>query len=349
MRLPKTAIFAFNANIDHLKAVGESDVSAIDSFLPTLASQMSESFAWGVQKEVLIDAKTASLLLSRLKFDRTIVGGQAGNATEQASALGIDCLLHTNFGNSELISHFLHKEKIFLPKNGAFAPSADFSSQAASARHFVFEHAESRTRFIASYDPLPMHIEEGFKAAIAPKLPEITKAFVGGFHLLKTPDRLQKFVDEVCRWKEINPRLLVFAELGEFQNREVRNAAREKLFPAVDMVGLNDTELSAFGCDLPELAQNTNAILFHTPDSHAVFPEEKLDSPALGFAKRCAAYKAQNGRCATLLEAEASSSDFVDSPKWTVGLGDTFSCAYFMAASATVLKQKPSNETTLRP
>jgi len=339
MEFPKSAIFAFNANIDHLKSVSDDDVSEIDSHLPGLAAQMSESFAWGVQKEVLIDAKTSALLLSRMKFDRSIVGGQAGNAAEQASALGVDCILHSNFANTELLSRFTNKEKVFLAGKEGFAPAGAFSSQAASAHHFVFEHNESRTRFIASFDPLPLHIEDDFSRAIDSKLPGIGKAFVGGFHLLKTPDRMLKFVDEILRWKKINPGLCIFAELGEFQNEAVREIAREKLLPVVDMVGLNDTELSSFGCDLPELAEEMNAVLFHTPEKHEVLPESKLDPGALLFAKKCASFKAENGRCATIAELECYEAKFQESPKWTVGLGDTFSCAYFMAAKKPLVKE----------
>ncbi|MFA4982670.1 MAG: ADP-dependent glucokinase/phosphofructokinase [Candidatus Micrarchaeia archaeon] len=349
MELPKRAVFAFNANIDHLKAVGDGDMGLIDAASFSLASQMSGSFAEGRQKETLIDAKTCAALLSKIRFDCSVVGGQAGNATEQASALGVECFLHSNFANSELLSRFSKRKRILLAGKDGFVPAGEFSSQAPSAHHFVFEDKESRTRFIASYDPLPMHLEENFQRAADSILPSASKAFVGGFHLLKTPDRLAKFTDEILRWKRISPGLCVFAELGEFQSEAVRDAVRERLFPIVDMIGLNDTELSSFGCDLSELAQEANTVLFHMPERQEVLPAGKLDREAMAFAEKCASFKAENGRCATLPELESHEARFLESPKWTVGLGDTFSCAYFMAASASVLKQNPSNEALLRP
>ena len=331
MDFPPKAIFAFNANIDHVRTVDESDLKKIDDFSPDLSQRISECFTWGVQKEVTIDINACNFFLSEMKFDRKIMGGQAGNAAQQASALGVECYLHSNFANKELLSLFSHKEKVMVADGEGFVTANEFSSVIKSAHHFVLEHRESRTRFIASYDPFPPHLEDNFCRHIEKKLPEITKAYIGGLHLVQRTERFAKFPQELQRWKEINPSLEIFLELGEFQSKEVMELARKELFPFVDVVGLNDTELASLGVDFEELTSEAKAVLYHSPEQQRIFPDTALNAAALEFAKRCAAYKAKTGKFATEADIVGFSADFIESPVETVGLGDAFSCAYFMA------------------
>jgi ADP-dependent phosphofructokinase/glucokinase len=331
MGFPQQSIFAFNANIDHVKFSDEPTLAAIDSHLPKIASQMSESFSWGVQKEITIDVKVCEWLLANIKFDSQIVGGQAGNAAQQASALGVDCFLHSNFGNTALAKLFSHKEKIFFAEENGFVPAASVSSSVKSAHHFVFENNENATRFIASYDPMPLHIEDNFCRHIDSRLPGITKAFVGGLHLVQRPDRMRKFLDEMKRWKEINPKFQIFLEMGQFQSQEVLEAVRAEVLPFVDMVGLNDTELAQLGCPLEELASEAQAVLFHSPDKQEVLPEGKTNPAALEYARRCASFLAEKGAHATQQDLTGYEPKFTEHPVRTIGLGDAFSCAYFLA------------------
>ncbi len=330
MEFPARAIFAFNANIDHLRQAGESDIGKIENSYPQIASQVSESFAWGMQREVQINAHECEFFLTNFKYDN-IVGGQAGNAAEQASALGVECYLHTNFANEKLLSLFSHPEKILVAEERGFVPASSSASGSKSAHHFVFESKESRTRFIASYDPFPLHPDSCFCGEVEKILPKMPKAFVGGLHLVKTPDRVRKFVQEIRKWKEINPKLKVFFEMGEFQSREALKAVQDELFPLADMVGLNENELGSLGFELEELIGRTNSMLFHTAEESRVLPEGKTNAAALEFARRCAGFFAENGRRAAPQDLVGYESKFIESPVRTVGLGDTLSCAYFMA------------------
>ncbi|VVC00978.1 Uncharacterised protein [uncultured archaeon] len=331
MDFPPKAIFAFNANIDHVRTVDEADLKGIEDYSPDLSQMISECFAWGVQKETAIDINACNFFLSGIKFDRRIVGGQAGNAAQQASALGVECYVHSNFANQELLSLFSHKEKIMVAGEEGFVPAGEFSSVVKSAHHFVLEDAASRTRFIATYDPFPKHLEDNFWRHIEAKLPQIKKAYIGGFHLLSRPERFHKFLAEVKRWKGINPDLQVFVELGEFQSKEVMELARKELFPVADIVGLNDTELAALGVDFEELTAEARAVLYHSPEQQRIFPDTALNAAALEFAKRCAAFKAKSGRFAGEKDVVGFDAGFVERPVETVGLGDAFSSAYFMA------------------
>ncbi|MFA6489782.1 MAG: ADP-dependent glucokinase/phosphofructokinase [Candidatus Micrarchaeia archaeon] len=332
MQFPKKAIFAFNANIDHLIFATDEDAETIDRSFPEIASAMSESFGTGVQREMQIGSKECGFLLSSFKSKaKKIVGGQAGNAAEQASALGTDCLLHTNFANEELMKLFSHPKKIFAATEKGFAPADGFPSQSPSAHHFVFESAEAQTRFICSFDPFPLHPEAAFCEKINAELESVHHAFVGGMHLVKSADRVAKFAREIERWKEISPNLSVFVEMGESQNSDVLDAVRKEIFPLADIMGLNEVEIAQLGCTPEELAGEVGEMLFHTAESSTIYPEGKGDASALEFARKAAAFRAKNGRCGSEQEISGCDSAFVEKPAWRVGLGDALSCAYFMA------------------
>ncbi|MCX8174786.1 MAG: hypothetical protein N3E51_01105 [Candidatus Micrarchaeota archaeon] len=332
MDFPSSAIFAFNANLDHIKHCAEEDLKKMEQLSPVLASQMEEAFSWGVQKEVTISLKDCELLLSNFSFEKTVVGGQAGNAAQQASALGVKCFLHTNFANQQLAQGFAHPDRIMLACEEGFVTASSFSSSAPTAHHFVFEHAESRTRFIASYDPLPIHPDSRFCEAIRREIHGISKAFVGGFHLLGSPEQLRKFTEELSCWKRQNPSLRIFCEMGQFQSRQVLKAAERELFPLVDFVGLNEVEAGMLSAEPHELASERLTVLLHSPREQEVFPHWRKSAAALEFARRCAAFKAKTGKFASEKELVGAEAAFVERPVETVGLGDTFSCAYFMLA-----------------
>ena len=247
-----------------------------------------------------------------------------------ASALGVECFLHSNYASGGLLGLFTHPKKVMVATEQGFAPADTVQNEKSDAHHFVFENSETRTRFIASYDPQPLHPDSLFCEKIRGEMPTISHAFVSGFHLLPTVGRMGKFLDEIRAWKEINPSLQLFCEMGEFQKPEVQDAMLEELC-VFDMVGLNDTELSSFGVGLDGFSQKAASVLFHSQNAQEVLPAEKLDGEALSFARKCASFRAEMGRCATLSELEGQEANFVEKPVETVGLGDTLSCAYFLA------------------
>ena len=78
-------------------------------------------------------------------------------------------------------------------------------------------------------------------------------------------------------------------------------------------------------------ASRANSVLFHASETQEVLPAGKLDEEAMQFARKCASFRAEHGRCGTLAELEGYEAKPVEKPVETVGLGDTLSCAYFLA------------------
>ncbi|MCX8197936.1 MAG: ADP-dependent glucokinase/phosphofructokinase [Candidatus Micrarchaeota archaeon] len=331
MGLPSCALFAFNANIDYIVDADRADLGAAKKALPELFFQIESCLESQSQRETKIGRQECLALLSMLKPGKAIVGGQAGNGAQQASALGIRCFLHSNFASTGLLGLFSFPSRVFVATKKGFERADRASASLPSSHHFIFQSKNSNSRFIASYDPLPLHVEEEFAAKITPLLPSIPKAFVGGFHLLFGRKPVLAFAKELQRWKEENPSMRIFCELGDFQSEAAMQETLKSIFPLADMVGMSDSELALFGCSIEELSREGNAILLHSPAKQEVFPPPKLNPAALDFARRCASFKARHAKFATLRQALASKPSFVARPKQAVGLGDSFSCAYFMA------------------
>lgn len=333
MDIPKRAIFAFNANIDHLCFLGMRRLEKIKDFSPKLYDAIEGCFSIGMQREIKISRKECEFLLSEFGDAAKTVGGQAGNAAQQASLLGVECLLHSNYATKNLIGLFRKSQKIMLASKGGFVPAKEAELKEKDAHHFVFENRRKRTRFIASYDPAPLYLDRLFCRLIMEEACSVSHAFVGGFHLLESKAEVARFAREVERWKEQNPKMKVFCELGEFQSESAR-LAFSSVMGIFDMIGLNENELCLLAGEgaLGELALSAKSALYHTSSKQIVIPKGAEDREALLFARRCASFLARHGRHASLKEALQSPYSKVRFPARTVGLGDTLSCAYFLSS-----------------
>lgn len=325
MKLPKSAIFAFNANPDYVRLLESKDLDKIKRFSKPLFLKMHHCFKSTIQREVIINEKTARFLASSFAFKKTI-GGQAGNAAQQAAYLCVDCFLHTNNLDKDFLHLFRHPNKILVASKEGFLPCNRFQKTLRHSLHFVFVH--KRTRFIASFDPRPLAPEPNFCKNINAFLPSIQKAFIGGIHLVKSKSVLFKFASCLRKWKKLNPNLQIFLEMGEFSDIKMLHLAEKEILPLADIIGLNEVEASQLSLSLKQLSSQST-VLFHSPKKQFVLPS--ADKDALLFARKCASFKAQTGKFATLQDLQKFSPTFVRQPRTVVGLGDIFSCAYFLS------------------
>jgi len=335
MDLPKNMLFAFNSNLDYLKFVDNKTIELIKDFDFSLAKKMQDSFKNKKQAEILIDSKTKDFFLSNFDFENIFVGGQAGYGAQQAASFGINSFLHTNNLTSEFVAHLSFPEKIFLPSKFGFLSAKDEEFKKYNKKnfsiHFVFEDKKTTTRFIASFDPKPIFPDRVFSSFIKEKLPFISKAFIGGIHLLKSEKLVNLFEKEIKLWKKINPELKIFLELGHFQNNLLIPKIKKNIFPLVNVIGLNDRELGLFRSSLKNISEEVEAVLFHSPKVQKVFPKEKENRQALILAKKAAYFRAKTSKFSALSDLRnIRTYHYIQKPKFTVGLGDVFSTTYFI-------------------
>lgn len=308
--IPKKALFAFNFCADALVRAELEDVLAL-SFVKRDA-KLKKDVRAGVQREVFIGKKDYLMLKRLFPHAKMRVGGQAGFGALTAEALGVKA--------SVLNAHKTH-----------------FPSLKNIPVHFVFEHKThfgKASRLIAAYQ----------RGSIVPKkvpakMCGFSHIFIGGFHLLKSSGEVQRAAKFVSEMKRNNPHAKIFVEAGEFQGKLCIPAFKKSMLPLVDFLGVNEVELRQLaGGEGISAARKLDVekIIFHSPRGSFAYPAGKSDAIALLFAKLVASYAAKHGKRPSMQELEKyaveARSLHVKKPKYTVGLGDTFSCAYFLCA-----------------
>lgn len=334
-RIPKKAIFAFNTNIDAVKHISKEEIAGVKP--PKELVPLFSAIRRGEQKEVKADKKTVAWLTKKFGVDYFLVGGQAGNAANAASLLGVRCFLHSSYKSRSLLSLFRKPENILIAKGDSFVKASDVCGNGEYGVHFIIECEGNR--YIASFDPKKPPVDADFRKAIGKEIRTVDKVFVGGFHLFEKNSQVIEAANEIKRWKRANPSLHIHLEMGEFQSKEALNATKKYVFPLIHSIGLNDVELRQLfnkneGKSLVLLSKIVPEILFHTEKKSVVIPVTKNAAESLLFASIVASYRAAKGELPTFDElikfAEKRKSFYIKKPVATVGLGDTFACAYFL-------------------
>ncbi|MFH1285760.1 MAG: ADP-dependent glucokinase/phosphofructokinase [Candidatus Micrarchaeota archaeon] len=372
--LVKKAAFAFNANIDAIRGIEGKEIEAL--VLPRELKGLPETMRTGSGREVLVSSRTLNFLNEVLGRDYTRIGGQVGNVANAAAALGVDSYAHVTSKTREQCELLNPRVKIAL--GNRFVCASSIKDKGIASVHFVLEfeggdkiygkNIPASNRFIASYDPINfrMKIDPAFKRNILPKLKQIDRIILAGFHLL-THGNVRRKVREISallrKWKKINKNLEIHLEMGEFQKRDALKLVLSDILPLCDSLGINETEVNQTAGLLKmkkevlpvcrALLKRVPTVVFHRREYAFALSKkhgkEQLEH-ALRFGSILAAYKAKYGKWGKFEELERylkrakiqkvkrsipKNIAFVPSllvthPKETVGLGDSFTVGYFL-------------------
>lgn len=224
------------------------------------------------------------------------------------------------------------------------------------------------TRFIASYDPAgeELRLDEAFLEQIRGKLTEIEKGLVSGFHLARAgrASEIGRVARILAEWKEQNPGLFLHIELAQYRSQRVLREVRCRLFPLADSIGMDMTELRQVTGEselipaLQEACGLAERVVVHCSSYALCLSDDypKQVKAALQFGSLLAAFRAKHGRLPSMAELERFSPPkpcrsgiearrelmkhrfdkslvvvpalYVEEPKATVGLGDTFALGF---------------------
>jgi len=224
------------------------------------------------------------------------------------------------------------------------------------------------TRFIASYDPpvAELSIDDAFVELIREEIRGIPKGVISGFHLTSPENagRIREVEKIIEEWKELNPELFLHLEMAQYHSERVLLEVRRRLFPIVDSVGFDEAELCQLtGEDelipaLEEVSSYAERAVLHTSHYSLCLSDDypKQVKAALQFGSLLAAFRAKHGRVPSMAELERFSPPkpcragivarrellkhsfekglvvvpalYVEKPKATVGLGDTFALGF---------------------
>jgi len=314
------ALFAYNVNIDAVK-----HLKGGEKFPARISNLLKRCIRNGEEREVGIDKTTLEILMNGVGYDELRMGGQAGNMSNIASALGVHCYVHVPSKCSEQMKLFEHPEKIFIA-DGSFKNPPDVHEKCDVPVHFVMEFrkgysfqnvkAPFSNRLIASFNPpcALLEIDEEFRRLAPRVIDTVNRAVVSGFHSLagsnsRKIDKVRKHIEGL---KRLNYGLKVHVELGDFQNLSVLREVTRKILPLCDSMGFNENELEQVkevagikgniwkSCD--RICDMFCDAVFHCPQfSFLVTRGSSCEKPLL-FGSLLAAHRAANGRNASFGE-----------------------------------------------
>jgi ADP-dependent phosphofructokinase/glucokinase len=318
------ALFAYNVNIDAVKYLKGGE-----RFPAKIAKLLKGCVRNGRESEVKIDQRTLQILMSKVGYDEMRMGGQAGNMSNVASALGVLCYVHVPSKCREQMKLFEHPENI-LVADGSFKTPDKINKKCDVPVHFVMEfgrgyrfkdvEAPAPNRLIASFNPpcAVLEIDDEF-IRLAPRIIDtVSRAVISGFHNPTIGADFKKRIKNIRMQmeglKKINPSLKIHVELGDFQHLQVLKEVTKEILPMCDSVGFNENELEQIkkvarikgdewkACD--RICDEFCGAVFHRPQfSFFVTKEESCESPLM-FGSLLAAYRAAKGGNASFKELE---------------------------------------------
>ncbi|MEM2963145.1 MAG: ADP-dependent glucokinase/phosphofructokinase [Candidatus Anstonellales archaeon] len=337
---PKNSFFAFNVCLDAILHTSTSKILNLPFVKKN--TRLSLDIRSGIQREVKIGKRELLCLQNAFPNPTLKIGGQAGQAAELASSLGTRCNIICACSSKHLFSFFSNPKLIYALCGKSAVRADKLKNQLQRFPiHYILEYCvrpDVRNRIIFSYDPCPIISSKSLHTGAQ----HFSHLFVGGFHLMSSAHEAMEACNFLKSLKAKNKKLKIFIELGDFQKKTVMEVIKKYAFPFAYCVGLNDEELfqltytHGIGA-INKLPKSVVKILYHTPFTSFTFPKEQGDDLALLFARIVCSYKAKYGKnptwTALFKYAQKATSLKISHPAITVGLGDTFSCAYFLASA----------------
>lgn len=280
MKEIKTAATAFNANIDAvLKISGKKLAEFIKAQSLTLDELQNikknrlddgqdvikgifKCFTKGIAEEWLTEDKLVyDWMVKNLGYDRLQMGGQGGIVANVLAVTGVQkVLVHANSLPKLQAEQFLALDNLYsFDDKGSELPAAQIDRKLdIPLIHWIIEFDKNdelevegvkfvcpkSNRFIATYDPLNLHLVMDDNFVKATQEQALDYVILSGFHALTEPNKGVTLQDNVLpiidAWQEKGA--IVHLEVASTQDIAVRKAIVKKIAPKVDSIGINERE-----------------------------------------------------------------------------------------------------------
>lgn len=276
----KSAATAFNTNVDAvLKISGKRLAELIKTQELSLAELLDNKatkldsgrdavrgifkcFSKGIAEEwITEDKKVYDWMVKNLGYDRLQMGGQGGIVANVLAVAGVQKVYaHTNSLPGLQAEQFLPLENLLsFDENGLEKPAYKIDRKTdIPLIHWIIEFDKGdevladgerfvcpkSNRFIATYDPLNLHLVMDENFVRASQNNKIDYIVLSGFHALTERNNgviLQAgTLPIIDSWKKNGT--LVHLEIASTQDKAVRKAIIETIAPKVDSIGINERE-----------------------------------------------------------------------------------------------------------
>jgi len=327
-------------------------------------------------------------------FDRTLgIGGTGTQAAMALSAVGCPSVVHLTDVSKE-VCEILNQPNIYVVSGkGELIRTAQAEHAAEQEVHCIIQFKKGeRIRLGQQEAEIPvsnrlilanmtvnveMPFQETYFAYIEQHAESFASNVLSGFNEVQNlellAERLDRIERHLQRYKQGNPKGIIFFEDAHYHNCETRRLCIETLYPIVDIVSLNEDELKytfeMYCCDkdvediisciegmkyIRHKFGIRKGIIVHTKD-YAMYVGDRRDidiEKGLMYGNMLATAKAMNGWYGTRAQVGETlklspgctginkrsivsenkhkddvvvvPSQYIDKPKYTIGLGDSF-------------------------
>jgi len=351
------------------------DINSISDLLAGLVGCMQEGTGaeWFIQ-----DVSVFSFLMEHF-YERAVVrlGGNMAIMANVMSEMGAEEVVVNPVGDVGSIRPLISGESVVFPEESDNDVKSTFKGAKEKIVHFVFDFKKGlsfelfgknitvprENRFIVTYDNVntELYISPAFEDYSREYVKVANGAIVSGFNQLRSvyPDgsgpfeKFEKARSLMRGWKELNPDLLVHAELGHFSTTELAVFIFTELSGIADSIGMNEDEICMLfeihgipeerfqeinssiiveACVKCILATGLKKMVVHTRDLIVSVFRDKVSScdheiQSLEFGIMCAAFFAATGTLPLRSDLKDSVSEFSVSE---YGLGQIGSVKKFM-------------------
>jgi len=271
-------ICAYPVNIDAVHNIRGEEISSLiqSGHRPTIKAELKESIGsrddlissllfcmqQGSGAELLIESQALAEQIEASFPWQFRLGGNAGIMANFLATMGARPVLNAPALGPRLAG-MLHPD-VSIPVYGILKEprlAAGEPEMDKEAMHFVFQFkkgdavsapdnriiAAGDNRFIATYDPVNASLKTNanFDAYCLANAGDFDGALLSGFHLAPIEHYQEIYPQKIAQiksWRELNPKIFIHAEMGNFQSPEIMPYLLPLL--PVDSLGLNEDELA---------------------------------------------------------------------------------------------------------
>lgn len=300
----KSAATAFNTNVDAVLKISGQKLGelikkqnlSLEELLENKETQLNcgkdavrgifKCFCKGIAEEwITEDKKVYDWMVDNLGYDRLQMGGQGGIVANVLAVVGVKKVYaHANSLPKLQAEQFLKLDNLLsFDEKGTEQPAYQIDRQTdIPLIHWIIEFdredmleiegqkfvCPKSNRFIATYDPLNLHLVMDANFVEASKKQKLDYVVLSGFHALTERNNGVKLqagtLPVIEAWKKNGT--VVHLEIASTQDIAVRKAIISSIAPKVDSIGINEREaidiLEVIGEEklAQECEQNTHGV-----------------------------------------------------------------------------------------
>jgi len=295
----------------HLHGIPAFEESQTIDSLEDLAGVLAYYVIHGLGGEMEISSpEICDWLVNNFESTKAL-GGTGAQCGAALGTIGYPAVIHIS-DKCRQVCKFLDYPSITAVKNGRLVSVPSIASDDMPVYHFICQYSKGTTvtvegktyvapesnRLILEFDTIHKNFrgDAEYYTYLEEHAKEIRALSISGFNSIVDPkiaqDELKPLIAHFQRLKTANPDLTIYLESAHYLSGKVRETVFEMLGPAIDILGMNEEEVTAHtalegmctdksdfdsivrGLEFILNLYRTRGIILHTKDYSAYYGEE---------------------------------------------------------------------------